>query len=241
MSYIIEKATVNRKGFSFHKHEKYEIIVFKKGVAVFNYENKTINVKEGDVIIIPPNVTHCVTSNCEFEYYYVSGITSAYFNVATPTVLNFYDNEPITLTNLIYLNRYSSNESYLESLINSLVLFLSAKFQRVDGITIAINNITDILNRNFTNPELNVSSLLINSGYAEDYIRNKFKKVTGKTPNEFLTCLRINHAKKLISAFKNSASLSNIANLCGYCDYPYFSRKFKEITGVSPKKYTLHG
>ena len=34
MSYIIEKATVNRKGFSFHKHENYEIIVFKKGVAV---------------------------------------------------------------------------------------------------------------------------------------------------------------------------------------------------------------
>ena len=145
------------------------------------------------------------------------------------------------LADLIYLNHYSSNQNYLNSLINSLTLFLSNVVESVDDITASINSIILEISRDFTNPDFNVTKLLNKSGYAEDYARAKFKKITGKTPNEFLTEMRINHAKKLISAFDNSASLFYIANLCGFIDYPYFSRKFKEITGVSPKKYLSNG
>jgi gentisate 1,2-dioxygenase len=127
MNYIIEKATTKRKGFNFHSHLTYELIIFKKGFAFFNYENKKVNVKAGDVIIIPPSVIHCITSDeNEFEYYYFSGIDTPFFNDKQPLFLSLgEDNEAIILTNLIHLNRYLKNENYLNSLINSLILYLS--------------------------------------------------------------------------------------------------------------------
>jgi AraC-like DNA-binding protein len=79
--------------------------------------------------------------------------------------------------------------------------------------------------------------LLQKSGYAEDYIRSHFKKVTGKTPNGFLTDIRIKHATFLIEIYANTLSLQSIAEQCGYLDYVYFSKTFKSILGVSPKEY----
>ncbi len=77
------------------------------------------------------------------------------------------------------------------------------------------------------------------SGYSEDYVRAMFKKSTGKTPIGLLTEMRINHACLLIDMYKKTLSLSEIAEKCGYTDYIYFSRRFKELVGVSPLKYQL--
>ncbi|MBQ6894979.1 MAG: helix-turn-helix transcriptional regulator [Clostridia bacterium] len=75
------------------------------------------------------------------------------------------------------------------------------------------------------------------SGYSEDYIRSQFKLFTGKTPVEFLTETRINHACYLIDIYKDSMNLSEISEKCGYTDYVYFSRQFKKVMGISPKNY----
>ncbi|MBQ8146607.1 MAG: AraC family transcriptional regulator [Clostridia bacterium] len=64
-----------------------------------------------------------------------------------------------------------------------------------------------------------------------------FKKVTGKTPNEFLTVIRIEHACFLMDIYHSKLSLAKISEQCGYLDYIYFSKKFKSIMGVSPRKY----
>ena len=65
----------------------------------------------------------------------------------------------------------------------------------------------------------------------------KFKKNIGKTPTEFLTEIRITHACHLIDIYKKHIPLSDIAERCGYTDYVYFSRRFKQITGTCPNKY----
>ncbi|MBQ9760845.1 MAG: AraC family transcriptional regulator, partial [Clostridia bacterium] len=67
--------------------------------------------------------------------------------------------------------------------------------------------------------------------------RSCFKKITGKTPNEFLTEIRIKHACYLIDIYQDNLSLSEIAEKCGYLDYIYFSKRFKLVTGISPREY----
>ena len=37
--------------------------------------------------------------------------------------------------------------------------------------------------------------------------------------------------------YKKHIPLSDIAERCGYNDYVYFSRRFKHITGICPRKY----
>jgi len=41
----------------------------------------------------------------------------------------------------------------------------------------------------------------------------------------------------LIDLYRSTLSLQEIAERCGYTDYVYFSKKFKEVTGVSPRDY----
>ena len=84
---------------------------------------------------------------------------------------------------------------------------------------------------------INLTEILQKSGYSEDYIRSVFKKLTGKTPHEFLTDIRMNHACFLIDVYKDTLLLSQIAEKCGYLDYVYFSKIFKSVKGVSPKSY----
>ena len=43
------------------------------------------------------------------------------------------------------------------------------------------------------------------------------------------------YAKELIST--GDYSLKEIAFMCGYSDYKYFSSEFKQFTGISPSEY----
>jgi len=89
----------------------------------------------------------------------------------------------------------------------------------------------------FYDSTIDLHHLLQQSGYAVDYIRAQFKKMTGKTPNAFLTEIRIKHALFLLDIYAHTLSLQQIAEQCGYVDDVYFSKKFKSVVGVSPKQY----
>jgi len=41
----------------------------------------------------------------------------------------------------------------------------------------------------------------------------------------------------MIDVYKNDVALTDISEQCGYTDYVCFSKKFKQITNVSPRKY----
>ena len=82
-----------------------------------------------------------------------------------------------------------------------------------------------------------LAALLHKSGYAEDYIRSEFKKHTGYSPVDFLAKVRIDYAKKLLDIYGENLPVSRIAELCGFRDAVYFSRRFKQFSGISPAQY----
>lgn len=62
-----------------------------------------------------------------------------------------------------------------------------------------------------------------------------FKGCFGLTPNRYLTSLKINYAKNLIST--NYFNISQIAEMCGFSDMYYFCKVFKSETGITPTEY----
>ena len=68
-----------------------------------------------------------------------------------------------------------------------------------------------------------------------NYFSNIFKETLGETFIDFLTQIRMEHAKKLLE--ENEHSLKEISFKVGYKDPNYFSRVFKKNFGVSPKHY----
>lgn len=62
---------------------------------------------------------------------------------------------------------------------------------------------------------MDLCEILNKSGYAEDYIRARFKYITGKTPVEFLSKVRISHACVLMDTYKSALTLNEISEKCG--------------------------
>lgn len=66
-----------------------------------------------------------------------------------------------------------------------------------------------------------------------------FKMLTGSSPTEYVTALRVEQAKKQLLA--TSDPIGAIARRNGFQDAYYFSRRFKQMTGMSPNRFARRG
>jgi two-component system response regulator YesN len=67
------------------------------------------------------------------------------------------------------------------------------------------------------------------------YFSKCFKDITGKSFNEYLKDLRIAQAKILL--IQTAKPVAMIAEECGFLDHRYFSKQFREETGLLPSEY----
>ena len=72
-------------------------------------------------------------------------------------------------------------------------------------------------------------------GFNASYFSNLFKRETSMNFLEYLTTLRIDHARERL--MKTDDSVNEIAEAVGYSDVKYFSRIFKRSLGLSPNKF----
>lgn len=63
-----------------------------------------------------------------------------------------------------------------------------------------------------------------------------YKELFGISPKRYLQEIRIEHAKTLL--VQKKYLISEIAEMTGYNNQYHFIRKFKQITGITPGKYT---
>ncbi|MFD0826497.1 helix-turn-helix domain-containing protein [Neobacillus sp. M.A.Huq-85] len=68
-----------------------------------------------------------------------------------------------------------------------------------------------------------------------NYFSNLFKKTTGTSFIEYMTHLRIEKAKEMLTNLNQT--VYQVANAVGYHDARYFSRVFKSVCGKTPSKY----
>ncbi|MDQ0173259.1 AraC family transcriptional regulator [Paenibacillus tundrae] len=85
------------------------------------------------------------------------------------------------------------------------------------------------------NLPLSIADLAARANISPKYFVDLFKKTYGQSAMEYLTDLRINHAKRYLK--ESGDKLRDIALKVGYNDEYYFSRKFKKEVGISPSDY----
>ena len=72
-------------------------------------------------------------------------------------------------------------------------------------------------------------------GFTTKYFCQYFKKMTGKTPIDYLISFRIEWAsRKLV---ETDESITSIAYSCGFNDTSFFIRTFRRLKNTTPKKY----
>lgn len=225
------------KKYPMHKHDYYEIMFYLQGTGYMKTEIKNYPFSKGSIIIIPPGIEHGSVSERGFKNISLGGNFEHLLCLENPVTISDNDRkEGETLIKLIYHNKFSAYE-YLSKLCSAYICFLMQNINLQGRIASAVNKIVSEISDNFCDCNINIGKFLEESGYAKDYLRCEFKRITGRTPNGFLTEIRINHACFLIGIYSNNMSLSQIAERCGYTDYVYFSKKFKIIKGMSPLEY----
>ena len=221
--------------YPMHKHTFCEIMLYLEGNGYLRTDTENIPFESGTAIIVPQNIMHGSVSEKGFKNISIGGDFKNLLLFDRPVSVKTAVDSRI-LGKLIYDNKFSDC-SYLNSLINCYITSLLQTYKASSQTDIAIDKIIKDISTNALNPDFNITSVLNLSGYAEDYIRAKFKGSTGKTPTQFVNLLRVEHACKLIDIYGEEISVSRLSEECGFSNLAYFSRVFKCIKAISPRQY----
>ncbi len=73
------------------------------------------------------------------------------------------------------------------------------------------------------------------AGVSNSYLSRSFKDETGKGFSEYVTAYRIENACNMIKS--GGRRIKDIASACGFQNYTYFFKVFKQITGLTPNEF----
>lgn len=113
-----------------------------------------------------------------------------------------------------------------------------ARKSSIEKVNSAIITAVSYIDKNFTDPELNVSLICKEAGMGETAFRQMFRSTYGKTPVAYITERRLEHARTLIAA---GTTIEGAALESGFRDSKYFARVVKKTFGCTPREWKLYG
>lgn len=99
-----------------------------------------------------------------------------------------------------------------------------------------LEKITFLIDENISDQEFSIDKLASEMYMGRTTFYNKFKSLTGMSPNDFINSHKLKRAAVLLRQ-DNSMSISEIADNLGFNSPNYFCRKFKEQFNVAPSQY----
>lgn len=130
-------------------------------------------------------------------------------------------------------------------IIGHLYLFLDFLARSTEGIKVNhgsklrdfyIHEALEFISHNFQN-DISVENIADVCGLNRSYFGKIFKQALGKSPQEFLLSYRMVKAAELLKLTK--LSVGDISLAVGYDNQMHFSRAFKSVYGISPKKWRV--
>lgn len=201
--------------------------------------NRSYRCSTGDIIMLFESEIYFFEGEAGFQYMYIDfkGLRSNELfrrfgiNESNRMFSGFEGLIPLWMESL---SRASKENIDLVS--ESMLLYtfskLNSEYTKSDD---CINKIMEIIERDFSDPQLSISSIAEQLGYNAKYLSHIFKKKNVIGYTEYLQNYRIKYA---IYLFENGLdSIKNVALLSGFTDPLYFSTVFKNKIGVSPKTH----
>jgi len=105
---------------------------------------------------------------------------------------------------------------------------------RSDKSESLIEKAENYINKNFMK-DISLDDISRYCNISSYYFSKLFKQETGENYVEYLSRVRIENAKKMLT--ESEASIKEISYSVGFSDPNYFSRAFKKYEGVSPTEY----
>ena len=122
----------------------------------------------------------------------------------------------------------------LKRIVNSEVADIATYTRSEQRVQVLITMLSSNCGQHWT-----LATMAEHCGIRRTQLCKIFHKLTGSTPVEFLSRIRIEHAKSLLR--RSDTKIIDIAFECGYSSSQYFANNFKHATGVTPSVYRKSG
>ena len=97
-----------------------------------------------------------------------------------------------------------------------------------------VGQVKDYIEKHLGN-ELSRSLLAKEVWLSEDYVSKLFKSTTGMSLPTYIAARRMERAKEYLT--HSALPVSRIAMEVGYSNFSYFSKTFRDATGMTPNEY----
>ena len=104
-----------------------------------------------------------------------------------------------------------------------------------EDVTESVINKARIIFRTHLDQPVSIEKVAAELNVSYAWFRKAFKLFTGIAPNQYLLQLKMEKAKRLLS--ENSGSIKEVAYALNFESAFYFSKLFKEKTGMSPERF----
>jgi AraC-like DNA-binding protein len=232
---------------------EFQILYITRGEGIFGVENRTYKVSPGILLLILPGVKHFYKPIAEIGWHeYWVGFKGGFFStLAEKRILSgehvFFDiglhNDIVSIFHGI-LREVRTQQPLYQLKACSGILSLIAEMLTRERRSEQPNYYQKIVEKAKylmeTNvfKDINVSSISEQIGVSPSKLNEIFKTYTSMTPYQYYIHIKIHKAECLLE--EDKVTVKEVAFQLGFEDQYYFSRLFKNKTGVAPsdwKKY----
>lgn len=248
-------AVYTNHSFQRHFHDFYSIIIQEKGNDKFYCRGKSYASTPGIIKTINPEEVHWGHSVDKelwtYRAFYVNASLMQKFasedgkvSGKLPHFLSPVSFDPLLAKSLSSLHRVlESSPDTLERQIafNTTMTLLIDRlaenglvFRQAGGAEpYAVRIAREYIEANYAS-NITLDELSELTGLNSFYLVRSFRSKVGLPPHEFLTLIRVERARKLLS---HGMSIVDAALEAGFVDQSHFTNRFKRITGVTPGQF----
>ena len=260
---VLVECQLREEGFvmsSHHCHSFFEIYYVDRGNCRFLVENNIYDLRQGDFLLIPPDVLHYtryLDGPCKkYGIYFRSDDISPQVSAAMPGGSSFFQETRIfqlpdahhyqaelLLDRMLTEEKIedSRTEAMLYLQLQELLLFCSrncsflqdipANIRTTDRqIVLAARYISD----HYMEP-ISAADIASAAGFSPNYLSKRFREAAGIGVHEYLMFVRLQHAA--LDLVSTNDSITEIALRSGFSDSNYFKDAFKKKYGMTPSAY----
>ena len=241
---------VGRHTMRKHCHNHFEIYFITKGACCYFIENKIYHLQPGDIILIPEGIMHNTEyQNTTYSRKLIS--CSRYFipksvESRLPELMHLYRNPDIVeeLNELFdkIEAEYSNKDELSEDIFRCythMIFFLLARNPNLcipkEDDKHYIDDAIEFLQGHLSS-EITLQEMAARYFVSPEHFSRVFKRKVGFNFSEYVNLLRLQKAESMLRQL-NTASITEIAESCGFNDSNYFSVQFKKLYGISPKRF----
>ena len=232
---------------------EFQLVYITEGQGIFSIANQTYTVSPGSMLLILPGIRHRYKPVYEIGWHeYWVGFKGDFFsNMIRQDILSnghpffdlgLHDNIILTFNNIFDEVRAQRSLYQLKACVGILSLLTEMltherRKEQPNYYQKIVEKAKCLMESNVYGT-INLSNISQQIGISTSRLNDIFKTYTSMTPYQFYIHIKIHKAENLLE--QENVSVKEVAYRLGFEDQYYFSRLFKNKTGIAPsvwKKY----